>query len=92
MVPGKNTGGDNSLSTTICYASVLLQLPSERPVVLLGSGQYPGWPQCWTIPWRRAGSSVMIPSTPAPTRVQRSLFSLIVQTINACAPGAGVWR
>ena len=37
------------------------------------SGQWPGWPQCWTIAWRRPGSSVMMPSTPAPTRAQRSL-------------------
>src|SRR4029434_6281481 len=62
--------------------AALLQPPSGSPVIALwGDGQGPGCPQCWTMTRRRLGSSVMMPSTPAPTRAQRSLRSLIVQTI-----------
>ena len=40
-----------------------------------------GLTQCCTMAREAAGSSVMMPSTPAPTKAQRSLPSLIVQTM-----------
>ena len=45
------------------------------------SGQCPGWPQSCIMARRWPGSSVMMPSTSAPTKAQRSLLSLIVQTM-----------